>query len=310
MMYLIGSPYVSSYITAVKEDKVVTVFQPNSHQQIYKKVKEEAMNHYIKPIDAHIDSVWKGIPGYNGREVDIEATYKKMLAQKNRNQIPWVYKEIKPGKTLDDLGAVPIYRGNKAKKSASLMINVAWGTEYLDDMLRILRQEKVKTTFFLDGSWLSKNAVMAKKIIKEGHEIGNHAYSHPLMSGLSNDRIFQEIKRTEDVMDKNLRIHSKWFAPPAGDFDQRVVSIAYRLHMKTVLWTLDTVDWKKSSLPEKMIQKINKNVEPGSLILMHPTDRTVEALPFIIKSIKKKGLIIATVSDTLSSKRLNIEPIK
>jgi peptidoglycan/xylan/chitin deacetylase (PgdA/CDA1 family) len=92
------------------------------------------------------------------------------------------------------------------------------------------------------------------------------------------------------------------FAPPSGDFDQETVQIASEMGMKTILWTLDTVDWTNPGAA-RIIQKISSRVEPGSLILMHPTRSSSEALPEMIRSIKSKGLTLATVSELISPKR-------
>lgn len=307
VVFIVQSPPVISYITSVKKGNDVPVFmQTDEARRIREQVKREAPKHYIKPVDARIDRVWRAIPGLNGREVDVEATVEKTLKQKNKKKIAWVYREIPPQKSLEDLGIEPIYRGNEQKKSAALMVNVAWGTEHLPAMLKILAQEKVKATFFLDGSWLSKHPEEAKKIVQAGHEIGNHAYSHPLMSKVSRERMVREIARTEKLIQDTLHVRSRWFAPPAGDFNRQVLEAAYQQNMKTVLWTLDTVDWKKTSSPEMMIRKIEKNMIPGALILTHPTDRTVKALPQIIRAIKREGIKLGTVSDVLSSKRVDM----
>ncbi|MBA4494380.1 polysaccharide deacetylase family protein [Paenactinomyces guangxiensis] len=306
VVFLVQSPPVASYVTSVKEhNSVPAFFQTDEASLIREKVKKEAAKRYIKPIDARIDRVWKAIPGLNGRKVDVEATVEKTIKQKNKNEIAWVYREIPPQKSLDDLGAQPIYRGNEQKKAAAIMVNVAWGTEYLPAMLDILAKEKVKATFFLDGSWLSKHPEEAKKILRAGHEIGNHAYSHPLMSQISRERIIREITRTQKLIQDTLHVQSRWFAPPAGDFSRQVLEAAQEQRMKTVLWTVDTVDWRKSSTPEMMVSRIEKNIGPGHLILTHPTDRTVKALPQIIRTVKRKGIKLGTVGDVLSSKRLD-----
>ncbi len=307
VVWIVQSTPVNSYIVSVKKDNDVSVFkQTDEEQKIYEQVKKEAPKHYIKPIDARVDRVWGAIPGLNGREVDVEKTVERTLKQKNKDKIAWVYREIPPQISLEDLGMEPIYRGNEQKRAAAIMVNVAWGTEHLPAMLKILAQENVKATFFLDGSWLAKHPEEARKIVQAGHEIGNHAYSHPLMSRVSRERMVREIVRTEELIQKTLRVRSKWFAPPAGDFNRQVLQTAYRQNMKTVLWTLDTVDWKKSSSPEMMISKIEKNIFPGALILTHPTDRTVKALPQIIRAVKRKGIKPGTVSEVLSSKRVDM----
>src|SRR5690606_16900509 len=115
-------------------------------------IAKEADKLRIDPINARVDRVWKAIPGYNGLEVDIEGTLKVVLAKPNAKEIPFVYREIEPEVKLADLPAEPIYKGNPKKPIVSFMINVAWGNEYLPDLLKTLREEEVKSTFFLDGS--------------------------------------------------------------------------------------------------------------------------------------------------------------
>lgn len=306
LLAVIESPAVTAYVAAVKEGALPAFAKGDLRSRI----ESEAKRRHDPPVDARIDKVWKAIPGYDGLAVDVEETYRLAKKREPGSPILWVYKVIPARVSLDDLEPQPIYRGNERKPMVALMVNVSWGTEHLPGMLQVLRSEKVPATFFLDGSWLKKHPEQARALVQEGHEIGNHGYSHPQMSKLSSDRIREEILRTEQLIEKTLGTRTKWFAPPAGDFNQTVVEEADRLGLKTVLWTVDTVDWRKSSTPEIMVERVKRGVAGGSLILMHPTDRTVEALPGIIRTIKDKGLQLGTVSETLSPKRLEpVEPI-
>lgn len=271
-------------------------------QELRRKIEAKAAELQSPPVDATLDRVWKAIPGYNGLEVDVEATYRKSLLISPNPGISYVYKQTAPSVSLDDLGSHPIYRGNPGKPMVSLMINVAWGNEYIIPMLDILDEEKVKVTFFLDGSWLSRNPELAAEMKKRGHELENHAYTHPQMSRLSRARATLEIEKTQKLLD-NMGAPNKWFAPPSGDFDQETVEIASGLGLKTVLWTLDTVDWRNPS-PESVVSKINAKAEPGFLILMHPTSASSKALRGMIRGIKAKGLALGTVSQTLSAERI------
>jgi probable sporulation protein (polysaccharide deacetylase family) len=254
------------------------------------------------PVDAVVDRVWKAIPGYNGLEIDVESTYRNALLAP-KEPIKLVYRQIEPKVSLNELGAEPIYRGNPAKPMVSLMINVAWGNQYIVPMLDILDEENVKVTFFLDGSWLSKNPELAAEMLKRGHEMENHAYTHPNMSTLSRARATVEIEKTQKLLKESLGVTNKWFAPPSGDFDQETVEIASSLGLKTVLWTVDTVDWRNPS-PESIVAKITSKAESGTLVLMHPTASSSKALKAMIRGIKAKGLQLGTVSQTLSAERL------
>lgn len=266
-------------------------------------IEAEAKQRYVEPIDARIDRVWKAIPGYNGFEVDVEKTYQQTIASGKTSPILFAYKEISPKVSLKDLGAWPIYKGNPNKKMIAIMVNVAWGNEYLPAILDTFDREQVKATFFLDGSWLKKFPDVAKQIQERGHEISNHAYSHPDMKNLSRQSQYTQISRTEDLLKETLGVQNKWFAPPSGSYNQTTVQVAGEQGLMTVLWTLDTVDWRKPS-PDWIIQKISAKLEPGALILMHPTASSRDALTGMIKEAKRQGYALGTVSETLSPERL------
>lgn len=267
-------------------------------------IRAEADKRRIEPIDAVNDRVWKAVPGYNGREVDIDKTYEKAKAAGPGQKLEFVYRELKPKVSLDDLGAVPIFRGNPNKTMAAFMINVAWGNEYIIPMLDTLDEANVKATFFFDGSWLKKNTNLALEIQKRGHQLENHAYSHPNMSQLDDSRARLEISKTKDLLKEKLGVENRWFAPPSGDYNQRTVDLAAEQGLKTVLWTVDTVDWQKPAA-STIIQKIAQKVEPGSLILMHPTASSRDALKGMIQVIERKGIKLGTVAETLSSERID-----
>ncbi|WP_127531687.1 polysaccharide deacetylase family protein [Paenibacillus kobensis] len=276
-------------------------------EHLMNNIRSEAEKRRIPPIDAKVDRVWKAVPGYNGLEVDIDRTYEANASKPAGEPLQLIYKETAPAVGLNDLGAQPTYRGNPNKRMVSLMINVAWGNEYIEPILKTLEREKVKATFFLDGSWLKKNGELARQIQAAGHEMSNHAYSHPAMSQLSRDAQYREIAKTEALLESTLGVkNNRWFAPPSGDFNQQTVQIAYGLGLRTVMWTIDTIDWRKP-LPSTIVSRVRNKLEPGALILMHPTASTRDALADMIGVIKSKGYQIGTVSETLSSTRTDAE---
>ncbi|WCK52847.1 polysaccharide deacetylase family protein [Aneurinibacillus sp. Ricciae_BoGa-3] len=272
----------------------------------WQQLLENAKRSSIAPINARMDPIWKAIPGYNGLTVDEAATLANMRQAGKWDQKKIVYKETPPSIQLEQLDIAPVYRGNPEKPMVSFMINVAWGNEYLPKILRTLAQANVKATFFLDGSWTKKYPEEANKIVQAGHEIGSHAYSHPNMSKISNARIEDEITRTNAVIQEATGITPTLFAPPSGDFDDRVVEAAARYQMKTILWTADTVDWRKPS-SEQWFRTVAPKIGNGVLILMHPTESTADTLPRLIEYIRAKKLSIGIVSETLSSKRVTVE---
>jgi probable sporulation protein (polysaccharide deacetylase family) len=268
------------------------------------RIKKEAEKKRIAPVDAKLDRVWKAIPGYNGLEVDLAKTIQLSRFSAAEEPIHFVYKEVKPKVNLEDLGPYPIYKGNPRKPMVSLMINVAWGNEFIPTMLRVLNKENVHATFFFDGSWLLQNLDVAKQIGLEGHELSNHAYSHKNMSQLSRKDVIAEISKTQRLLTEKLGVDNKLFAPPSGDFNEQTVQIAHELQLKTVLWTIDTVDWTKPD-PGWVVRKVAKSLEPGAMILMHPTLSSSSALEAMIKEIKQRGFVLGTVSELLSTDRVS-----
>ncbi|WP_439647952.1 polysaccharide deacetylase family protein [Cohnella mopanensis] len=300
------------YIQAVKPQSNVAAAPVPANgaiaeDQLMNWIQSQAAKHNQPPVNAVIDRVWKAIPGYDGRVVDVRATYVKAKlfgsAPGNDKGFPWIYHAVKPKIGLQDLPVEPIYRGNPAKPMVALMINVAWGDEYLQLMLDTLKKNGVKATFFFDGSWLAKHMDTAKNIIAQGHEVSNHAYTHPDMSKLSAAKQREEIGRTEALL-KTLGAKNVWFAPPSGDFNENTVKVASEYGLRTVLWTLDTVDWMKPE-PSTVIAKVSRKVTAGTLILLHPTSTSQQALSGMIKVIKGKGYELGTVSETLSTDRVD-----
>lgn len=299
------NPYKNS--NQVFSMQMTTVAKGVKSDALYNKIKSYAEKNNVKPQDAVIHKVWKAIPGYNGLSVDINASYEKMKKSNQFDKNKIVFNQVSPNIHLSDLPPAPIYRGNLNKPMVSFLINVAWGNEYIPKILKILSKYHIKATFFLDGSWVKKNPELAVMISEEGHEIGNHAYSHPNMSKLSQAEMKSQLEKTNRVIEATLDVKPKWFAPPSGSYNNQVVQTAGKMGMGTILWTADTVDWKNPH-PDQMVQRVVSKVGNGAMILMHPTASTANGLEQLINDIQSRGYQIGTVSQLLSEKRLTVSP--
>lgn len=273
------------------------------NENLLEKIHAYASENTMPPIDAKIDPVWKRIPGYNGLEIDIEESYLNMWPDEQFDEKKVAYKETSPQVHLEDLPPSPIYKGNPEKPMVTFLINVAWGNEFILPILETLKKHDVKATFFFDGSWTKKNPDLAKAIYNDQHEIGNHAYSHPNLASSSNEKTMQELKMTNEIIEETLKIKPKWFAPPSGSFKDATVKIAHKLDMFTILWTVDTVDWRNPN-SSQMVGRVVSEVQNGTMILMHPTKPTAEGLEQMIIEIQKKGYELGTVSDMMDEKRI------
>lgn len=197
----------------------------------------------------------------------------------------------------NNLGEV-IYHGNKNSNKISLMINIYWGDEFIAPILDILKDNNVKCTFFVGGVWANKNQETLNKIIAEGHELGNHGYYHKDHDKLSTDGNYNEINQNHQIIKQLTGVSMNLFAPPSGAFNQTTLTVAESLGYKTIMWTRDTIDWRDQN-STLIYNRAIKNACGGDLILMHPTNCTVEALPLIIKHLQNQGFLITTVSETL-----------
>lgn len=272
-----------------------------SGEEIKEYVQEVASHEVRYPVDAEVDFVNKCIiPEVSGLRIDVDATVRAITgANENETVLP-VYRQIPAKVKWDDYPELPAYRGNPGENSVSFMINVAWGDEYLEDLLMALKKENVKATFFITGRWAEKNQDMVRIIADDGHELGNHGYSDAgVMTELQNQEIEDSLLSTNDLLYEATGTEVTYFTPHKGEYDNVVLEIVARNSMRTVMWSLDTVDWSDPGL-EKMEDKIRDNVQSGDIILMHPTKDIPELLTRIIPFIKEQGLHILTVEEHLS----------
>ncbi|WP_373284202.1 polysaccharide deacetylase family protein [Priestia taiwanensis] len=299
LMLLIQGESSLAYMSTMKTDDSTKSAVP-----LYEEIKKHAATYEIPPENARIDKIWKAVPGYNGQTVDVDATHKKMKAGGKFDPKKVVVKQVPPSVHLKDLSPAPIFKGNGQKKMVAFTINVAWGNEYLPSMLKTLKENNAHATFFLEGRWVKKFPHLAKMIVEAGQEVGNHSYTHPNMTALSSSQLHEELTKTNDVIKAITNKDVKWFAPPSGTHNEEVIKKVKQMGMETIMWTADTIDWKKPSR-DVLIERVMKKVEPGTIVLMHPTEATDSALKELIQQIREKGYDVVNISTLLNEERVN-----
>lgn len=193
----------------------------------------------------------------------------------------------------------PISRGQTGANNVALMFNVDWGEEYIPGILQILKERGAPATFFLTGSWAEKNASLAMEIAESGHEIGNHGAVHSHIETMPKANTQRLIESGEQrILAASGVRPSRLFAPPYGEWTEEIVISAAELGYHTVLWTVDTVDWRLPP-PETIWKRALAGAVPGALILLHPTEPTTLALPLIIDGLIEKGFTLTTVTDCI-----------
>lgn len=164
------------------------------------------------------------------------------------------------------------------------------------EIMSILNENSIKATFFVLGSRVKAHPDIVLSLKKSGHEIANHSYSHPKLPEGSASSIAKELEETNDELAK-LQIEPKWFRPPYGSFNATVKTVAFENDMHSILWSLDSKDWKRPSA-EVLKQRILSKVESGEVILLHDIHKsTLKALPGIIDALKARGYTFVTLTE-------------
>ncbi len=199
-----------------------------------------------------------------------------------------------------------IYNGNKEKKEVSLMFNVYENTQTVNRILDVLKQNEVKATFFVGGCWADDNVETLKRIILEGHELGNHGYFHKDHKKLGEVENRREIVDNHNIIKALTGYEMTLFAPPSGSFSKTTLKVCYNLNYKAIMWSKDTIDWRDAN-QSLIISRATKNLENGDLILMHPKEHTLNALSKIIDKIMDNGFQLVTVSKNIEGYNSSIE---
>jgi len=168
-------------------------------------------------------------------------------------------------------------------------------------ILDALEKYDVKATFFLLGSNIEKYPDLVKRIAKEGHLIGNHTYSHPKLTDVSDETYHQEIEKTDALIQSLVGYKPRFFRPTYGAINENQVRWATEQGMMVIQWSIDTLDWKGFS-GEKIAGTIGANVFPGSIVLQHnadgvPLQGTVDALDLFIPQFQKKGVRFVALTE-------------
>ncbi len=174
---------------------------------------------------------------------------------------------------------------------------------YTEKILSILRKYDVKATFFVIGVNAENYPEPLKRVYEEGHELGNHSYSHTSEKTISEENAREEINKCENIIYDNLGITPKLFRPPQGLFSCEVEKVAAENNYSIILWSIDTKDWAHN--PSKSIAKtIEENLKGGDIILMHDyisgENTTCDALEIIIPHLLEKGYEFVTVSELIA----------
>ncbi len=169
-------------------------------------------------------------------------------------------------------------------------------------ILKTLAANGLHVTFFLTGKWAEQNPELVRQIRSEGHEIGNHTYSHPDLRKLSDSAILDQLKKTDDIIARITgRECDPLFRPPFGGRDKRVLRVVNEAGYTAIYWSLDSWDaFKKGITSKEITDRVMSRVQGGDIILTHcGSQPTADALPGLIRDLEGRGYQIVKVSELI-----------
>src|SRR5258708_5569328 len=173
-------------------------------------------------------------------------------------------------------------------------------------ILDVLAEHHINATFFMVGREVESFPGIAQRVLAEGHEVGNHSYSHPLYLLKRGSETREQVQRAQDVIVETIGVRPILARPPYGVRTPAYFGATRALGLQTVQWDVAGFDWKRIT-PRQIADNVLRKAQPGSIILLHDGDsagkqgrkNTVEALPLIIKGLKERDLPIAPLSQLL-----------
>lgn len=186
-----------------------------------------------------------------------------------------------------------LFLGNTNKKVVYLTFDNGYENGYTSTILDTLRDKKVPATFFVTGQYVTEQQELLKRMVQEGHIIGNHSWSHPDMTTMSNDKIISELQRIkEEVATITGQTDMNYLRPPRGIFSDRVLKVSKDAGYTSVFWSLAYKDWEVNNQKGKRYayDQIMKQIHPGAIMLIHSVSSdNANALPEVIDAVRKQG---------------------
>ncbi|OQA81720.1 MAG: Peptidoglycan-N-acetylglucosamine deacetylase [bacterium ADurb.Bin243] len=195
-------------------------------------------------------------------------------------------------------GQTILRRGKKHGKMIALTFDDGPHPTYTPKLLKILKANDAKATFFMLGSRINEFPKVAAKVHADGHEIANHSYSHPFLTRTKQEKIDKELSRTEEAIKKITKFREVWFfRPPYGALPKYVIKKAEDEGFHIIMWSLDSKDYQGHSV-DYMLDKILKRVKSGDVMLFHDIhSNTVKLMAELIPILKKAGFKFVSLNE-------------
>ena len=193
-----------------------------------------------------------------------------------------------------------VYLGDTSKKVIYLTFDAGYENGSTEKILDALKKHNVKAAFFLVGNYLEQNADLVRRMVSEGHIVGNHTMHHPDMSKITDPAAFQKELSDLETLFKQItgKEMPKYYRPPQGIYSEENLRMAKEMGYKTVFWSLAYVDWNNDAQPtaEQAYRKLLPRTHNGAVVLLHSTSKTNgEILDDLLTKWEEMGYTFASV---------------
>ncbi|MBV6457282.1 MAG: hypothetical protein HONBIEJF_00390 [Fimbriimonadaceae bacterium] len=194
-----------------------------------------------------------------------------------------------------------LVHGNTDLNEIAITIDDGPRPESTSRILDILKEHRVRATFFVVGKQVAKHPELVRRMMSEGHEVGNHTYTHRRLTELTEEEVRTEIGSCHRAIQLATGVGSALFRPPGMRFNERILQIAQELGYVTIHWNSAVEDYSGNSniQPVSTVSKRLADSDKGSVILIHGHPTTIEALPTALVALKARGTRFVTVSQML-----------
>lgn len=197
----------------------------------------------------------------------------------------------------------PVHRIHTQKKIVALTFDDGPDPVYTPLILELLHKNGIHATFFVLGSQADKYPSVIKWIRKAGHEIGNHGYEHHDLNKLTEQQVYDEIKRTEQTVWKIAGVFTQYYRPPGGVITHDVQNAVRAIGYDLIFWSVDPRDWSLKRTAKVIVNSVKQNVTPGDIILFHDGGlnqrQMLQALQQLISDLRSQGYKFVTISQLL-----------
>ncbi len=197
-----------------------------------------------------------------------------------------------------------VWRGPVGKKRVALTFDDGPNPLYTSTVMEELKRYGGRSTFFLVGKMAQQYPDLVLQLLAEGHELGNHSYTHPNITKLKQSELIAEVLRTRVLIKDISGRQTYLFRPPGGNIDEAATKQLKALDYNIVYWDVNAGEYKKSATPEVQVARMLSVIKDGSIVLLHtgPVDGTLSILPGLLTGLHAKGFTFVTVSELVKGK--------